>query len=150
MALVLTGCGFADVRSPVPEFMRAKEAEPPPPEAPPDVRLLVHDNLDAVFVANSLPHDVRVSAPHHEARGTGWTACVRAEVNSATASRSARKPGASPSATGRSSTAGGSIQTTIAKPRATSRSSSLFMVNRALILPFELHGCAHGFFQPFR
>jgi hypothetical protein len=84
MALVLTGCGFADVRSPVPEFMRAKEAEPPPPEAPPDVRLLVHDNLDAVFVANSLPHDVRVSAPHHEARGTGWTACVRAEVNSAT------------------------------------------------------------------
>jgi hypothetical protein len=84
MALVLTGCGFADVRSPVPEFMRATEAEPPPPEAPPDVRLLVHDNLDAVFVANSLPHDVRVSAPHHEARGTGWTACVRAEVNSAT------------------------------------------------------------------
>jgi hypothetical protein len=24
-----------------------------------------------------------VSPPHHEARGTGWTACVRAEVTSA-------------------------------------------------------------------
>jgi hypothetical protein len=84
MALVLGGCGFADVRSPVPEFMRAKEADPPPPEAPPDVARLVHDNLDTVFVANSLPHDVRVSPPHHELRGAGWTACVRAEVNSAT------------------------------------------------------------------
>lgn len=83
-ALALAGCGFADVRSPVPEFMRNKEAEPPPPEPPPDVRRLVHDNLDAVFVANSYPHDVQVSRPHHEVRGPGWTACVRAEVNSAT------------------------------------------------------------------
>jgi len=84
LALALGGCGFADVRSPVPEFMRLKETDPPPPEAPPDVRRLVHDNLDAVFVANSFPHDVRVSAPHHEVRGAGWIACVRAEVNSAT------------------------------------------------------------------
>jgi hypothetical protein len=82
--LALAGCGFADVRSPVPEFMRNKEADPPPPEPPPDVRRLVHDNLDAVFVANSYPRDVQVSRPHHEVRGTGWTACVRAEVNSAT------------------------------------------------------------------
>lgn len=84
LALALAGCGFADVRSPVPEFMRAKEADPPPPEAPPDVKRLVHDNLDAVFVANSYPHDVQVSRPYHEVRGAGWTACVRAEVNSAT------------------------------------------------------------------
>jgi hypothetical protein len=82
--LALAGCGFADVRSPVPEFMRAKEAEPPPLESPPDVRRLVRDNLDAVFVANSVPRDIQVSAPHREARGSGWTACVRAEVNSAT------------------------------------------------------------------
>jgi hypothetical protein len=81
-ALALGGCGFADVRSPVPEFMRAREAEPPPPELPPDVRRLVHDHVDAVFVANSVPHDIRVSAPHREVRGLGWTACVRAEVNS--------------------------------------------------------------------
>lgn len=84
VALALGGCGFADVRSPVPEFMRNKEADPPPPEPPPDVRRLVHDNLDAVFVANSYPRDIQVSPAHHEVRGTGWTACVRAEVNSAT------------------------------------------------------------------
>ncbi len=82
-ALMLAGCGFADVRSPVPEFMRKTEADPVPPESPPDVRRLVHDNLDAVFVANSYPRDIKVSPPRHEARGIGWTACVRAEITSA-------------------------------------------------------------------
>jgi hypothetical protein len=83
-ALALAGCGFADVRSPVPEFMRMKEPEQAPLEAPPDVKRLVHDHLDFMFAANSNPQDVRVSAPHHQVRGPGWTACVRAEVNSAT------------------------------------------------------------------
>ena len=83
-ALTLAGCGFADVRSPVPGFMRAKEADPVPPEAPPDVKRLVHDQLDSMFAANSYPRDVRVSPPHHEVVGPGWSACVRADVNSAT------------------------------------------------------------------
>jgi hypothetical protein len=82
--LLLSACGFADSRSPVPEFMRAKEADPPPPEPPPNVKQLVRDKLDFVFVAASVPREVRVSPPHHAARGQGWTACVRAEVNSAT------------------------------------------------------------------
>jgi len=84
VGLTLAGCGFADVRSPVPEFMRKQEAAPLPPEPPPDVQRLVHDNLDAVFAANSNPRDVQVSPPHHEVQGTGWTACVRADVTSAT------------------------------------------------------------------
>ena len=83
-ALALAGCGFADVRSPVPEFMRAKEADPVPPEPPPNVKQLVHDHLDFMFAANTNPQNIKVSAPHHEVRGLGWTACVRAEVNSAT------------------------------------------------------------------
>lgn len=83
LALVLTGCGFADIRSPVPEFMRKQDADPSPPEPPPDVRRLVRDNLDVVFVANSNPSEVQVSPPHREVRGNGWTACVRAEVVSA-------------------------------------------------------------------
>jgi hypothetical protein len=83
-ALMLTACGFADVRSPVPEFMRIKESEPPPPEAPPDVKQLVRDKIDFVFVNTSEPRNVRVALPHHEVRGPGWNACVRAEVVSAT------------------------------------------------------------------
>ena len=81
-ALLLGACGFADVRSPVPEFMRAKAPEPPPLEAPPDVKRLLSEKLDSVFVATSQPTGVRVSAPRPELRGTGWTACVKAELTS--------------------------------------------------------------------
>src|SRR3984885_3327194 len=77
------GCGIADSRSPVPEFMRTKASEPPPPEAPPDVKQLVRKNLDSVFVATSYPRDVQVSPPRHDLRGLGWTTCVRAQLTSA-------------------------------------------------------------------
>ena len=80
VALALAGCGLADVRSPVPEFMRNKAADPPPPEAPPDVKRLVREKLDSLFLAASKPSRVRVSPPQHEAKGTGWTACVRADL----------------------------------------------------------------------
>jgi hypothetical protein len=82
-ALALAGCGIADSHAPVPEFMRAKAMEPPPPEAPPDVTQLVRANLNSVFVATSYPHDVRVSAVRRDLHGSGWTACVRAELTNA-------------------------------------------------------------------
>jgi hypothetical protein len=81
-ALALTGCGFADVRSPVPEFMRAKAADPAPPEPPPDLKRMLRDKMESVFTAASHPSRVRVSAPRREPTGNGWTACVKAELNS--------------------------------------------------------------------
>jgi hypothetical protein len=81
-ALALAGCAIADSRSPVPEFMRARASAPPPPEPQPDVGRLVRDNLDSVFVATSFPRAVRVSPPHREVQGPGWSACVRAELTS--------------------------------------------------------------------
>ena len=84
-ALTLAACGLAENRSPlpVPDFMRAKPAEPPPLEPPPDVRRMVREKLDQVFVAQSNPQKVQVSEPRHELRGLGWTACVKAELTSA-------------------------------------------------------------------
>jgi hypothetical protein len=81
-ALLLAGCGIADSRSPVPEFMRTKASDPPPPEPAPDVKRLVREKLDSVFTAASYPRQVRVSSPHHDLHGLGWTACVRAELTS--------------------------------------------------------------------
>ncbi|MEP6839036.1 MAG: hypothetical protein ABJA75_13340 [Bradyrhizobium sp.] len=81
-ALWLAGCGLADIRSPVPEFMRAKAPDPAPLEAPPDVKRMLSEKLDAVFTAASRPAQVRVSEPRHNLRGPGWTACVRAELTS--------------------------------------------------------------------
>ena len=81
-ALMLAGCGFADSRSPVPEFMRNTASETPSPEPPPDVKRLVREKLDSVFVAASNPQQIRVSPPRGDPRGTGWTTCVRAELTS--------------------------------------------------------------------
>lgn len=83
-ALALSACGFADSRAPVPEFMRMKETEQAPPEPPPDVKHVVREQIDVVFVATSYPRDVHVAPPHREVRGPGWTACVRAQLTSAT------------------------------------------------------------------
>jgi hypothetical protein len=80
--IVLAGCGIADSRAPVPEFMRGKASEPPPPEPPPDVKRLLRENLDSVFVAASYPRQVRVAPPRRDVRGSGWTACVRADLTS--------------------------------------------------------------------
>jgi hypothetical protein len=84
MALALAGCGFADSRSSLPEFMRVKEADPPPQETTPDVGALVSKEVDIIFTPSSYPHDLRVSLPHRALRGNAWTACVRAELTSAT------------------------------------------------------------------
>jgi hypothetical protein len=64
--------------------MRAKAADPPPLEQVPDVRSMVREKLDQVFVAQSSPQNVQVSEPRHELRGLGWSACVKAELTSAT------------------------------------------------------------------
>ena len=82
VALALGACGFADMRAPLPEFMRAKTPDPIPPEPPPDLKRLMHENLESVFTAASQPARVRVSAPRREPTGLNWTACVRADLNS--------------------------------------------------------------------
>lgn len=83
-ALALGGCGFGDVRSPLPEFMRAKAPEPPPLEPAPDIKRMLREKLDSVFIAASQPSNVLVSEPRPNLRGPGWTACVKAEVVSVT------------------------------------------------------------------
>ena len=85
-ALALAACGFADSHAPLPGFMRMKEADPPPPEPPPDVRQLVRDNLDSIFASTSHPRNVQVSTPYRDPRELEWTACVRADVDSAVGS----------------------------------------------------------------
>lgn len=83
-ALALGGCGFGDVRSPLPKFLRAKAPEPPPLEPAPDIKRMLREKLDAVFTAASQPSNVLVSEPRPNLRGPGWTACVKAEVVSVT------------------------------------------------------------------
>jgi hypothetical protein len=82
-APLLAGCGLADSHAAWPELLRVKD-NAPAPEAPPDVRQLVRDHLDSVFLAASAPRDVRVSPVRRDLHGSGWTTCVRADLTSAT------------------------------------------------------------------
>jgi hypothetical protein len=82
-AFTLAGCAFADSHASLPAFMRVQENEPPL-EPPPNVKQIVHDHLVSVFVAQSQPQNVQVSAARHDLRGTGWIACVKADLLSAT------------------------------------------------------------------
>jgi hypothetical protein len=83
-ALALSACGFADMRAPLPEFMRAKIPDPAPPEPPPDIKRLMRENLETFFTSGSQPARVRVSTPHREPSGLNWAACVKADLNSVT------------------------------------------------------------------
>ena len=81
-ALLLAGCA-ADSHSSLPAFMRAKEAAPSPPESPPDVPLLVRKNLDMIFVATTQPRELEASIARRADESDAWTACVRAQIISA-------------------------------------------------------------------
>jgi len=83
-ALALTGCGAADSRAKLPDFMLAKAPEPQHLDPEPNVKQLVRDKLDSVFTAASHPRHVRVSPPRRQPNGPGWTACIKAELTSVT------------------------------------------------------------------
>src|SRR3954447_20530361 len=84
VASALAGCGGADSHAKLPDFLLAKAPEPRPFAPEPDVRQLVRDNLEQIFTAASHPRQVRVSPPRREPNGTGWTACIKAELTSVT------------------------------------------------------------------
>jgi hypothetical protein len=83
-ALALAGCGAADSRAKLPDFMLSKAPEPRQFDPEPDVKQLLRDKLDSVFTAASHPRHVRVSPPRRQPSGPGWTACVKAELTSVT------------------------------------------------------------------
>jgi hypothetical protein len=82
-ALMVGACG-ADSHSALPGFMRVQASDRPPPGPSPDVKKMVREQLDSIFVPISQPQAIRVSSPHRDVHGPGWTACVRAELRSAT------------------------------------------------------------------
>ena len=76
----LGGCGFADSHASLPKFMLEKESAPRQIDPVPDVKQLVRDKTNSVFVGNSEPRHVQVSLPRRDTRGSGWTACIKADL----------------------------------------------------------------------
>ena len=84
LAVTLCGCGAVDRGvSYLPESFRQPAPKAPEIEQPPDVGLIVSNNVSAVFTTASAPRNIRVSFPIPAKYG-GWQACVRASVRNVT------------------------------------------------------------------
>jgi hypothetical protein len=82
MAQILAGCGMVDSLSSSPESRRATIQDSQPLDPQPDVRRLVHDKPDSLFLQGSHPTHIRISTPRREPSGPGWTVCVKADLMS--------------------------------------------------------------------
>ena len=83
LAVTLCGCGAVDSNvTYLPESFRQPAAKTEI-EQPPDVHLIVRNNISEVFTTASSPTNISVSFPIPAKYG-GWNACVRASVHGAT------------------------------------------------------------------
>jgi hypothetical protein len=79
----LAGCGAVDSGATFfPEVLRDKAPTPAVPDAPPDVRAPLQNNLSAVFLPQAAPTNISFSKP--KPLYAEWTTCVKASVNGAT------------------------------------------------------------------
>lgn len=84
LAVALCGCGAVDSSvTYLPESFRQPAPKVAAIEQPPNVGLIVRDNISAVFRAESAPTNIKVSFPIPAKYG-GWEACVRASVRGVT------------------------------------------------------------------
>jgi hypothetical protein len=84
LCAALAGCTGADSHAYLPAFMRDEEPDPSPLEQPPAVADVVRAQVNFIFQANTLPHDIQVSEAHRDPRTPDWIACVKANFTGAT------------------------------------------------------------------
>jgi hypothetical protein len=84
LAVPLCGCGAVDSQvTYVPAFFRQPAPKAAEIEQPPDVHLIVRNNISALFMVASAPSNISVSFPIPAANGE-WTTCVKATTTGAT------------------------------------------------------------------
>ena len=80
----LFGCGAVDSGvTYLPESFRQPAPKLAEIEQPPDVHLIVRNNISAIFTAAALPSNISVSFPVPAKYG-GWTTCVKATARGIT------------------------------------------------------------------
>src|SRR5437762_14285157 len=73
----LAGCGAVDSQvTYLPESFRQPAPKVAEIERPPDVHLIVRNNISAIFMAGASPSNISVSFPV-PAKYSGWTTCVK-------------------------------------------------------------------------
>jgi hypothetical protein len=84
LIVALGGCGAVDSAvTYLPESVRQPAPKGAEIEQPPDVHLILRNNISAIFTTASSPSHISVSFPVPSKYG-GWTTCVRASVRGVT------------------------------------------------------------------
>ena len=84
LVTALAGCGAVDSQvTYLPESFRQPAPKVAEIEQPPDVHLIVRNNISAIFVAGASPSNISVSSPVPAKYG-GWTTCVKASARGIT------------------------------------------------------------------
>jgi hypothetical protein len=84
LVIPLCGCGALDSSVPyVPASFRQPAPKAGEIQQPPDVHLIVRNNISAIFMAAASPNNISVSFPVPAKYG-GWTTCVRATAQGVT------------------------------------------------------------------
>src|SRR5260370_12335713 len=86
LVIPLYGCGAVDrgvTYLPLPESFRQPAPKVAEIEQPPDVHLIVRNNIAVIFMAAASPNNISVSFPVPAKYG-GWTTCVKATAQGGT------------------------------------------------------------------
>ena len=84
LVVPLCGCGAVDSGvTYLPESLRQPAPRGAGIEQPPDVHVIVRNNISAIFTATASPSNIRVSFPV-PAKFGGWTTCVKASAHGIT------------------------------------------------------------------
>src|SRR5216683_5430136 len=84
LVVPLYGCGAVDSGvTYLPEILRQRAPKMAGIEQPPDVHLIVRNNISAIFMAAASPSAISVSFPVPAKYG-GWTTCVKATAQGIT------------------------------------------------------------------
>jgi hypothetical protein len=78
---LLASCGRPDAYSSMPEFIRLSKPEPRLPDPEPHIPSLLQANHYSVFTQSSNPKNVMVAKPRRDSLSSGWTFCIKADVN---------------------------------------------------------------------
>ena len=82
MIILLSDCSSFDIHSVLPQLPNQTTAPTWRPDPEPDTVQLVRANIDYIFSPQAHAQNISVTPPRRASDGSGWTACVKANITS--------------------------------------------------------------------
>jgi len=80
-ASFVSGCGWPDAYSSMPESLRLPKTEPRAPDPEPQVASLLQGNPYSVLARSANPTNMMFAPPRRDPNSLGWVFCFKADAN---------------------------------------------------------------------